>query len=323
MTLTLGSRSHKMLPSDIHIMWPMHLWTLKLLCPMVQKMHLQENTLFDLDPKVKVTWSVAKYPQHHVTYAKIHYLTYYLDLGVKVTRNVTQYPRHHVTVAQAIFEVATSKSLLGDAFTRKYILWPFKVKVTKNVTQYPLHHVIYASTEFEVATSNGLGEDTITRNVMDGRTDRQMHGRTTNWLWYEINIPYFSNEKAGIIRWSVWCHMSQGDLSEVIWVKEIFLSSYEPKWSVWCQVSQGDLSDVIWVKGIFLISFESRWSVWCHISGGDLYDVKLVEVLMLYMSWEDLSYVIWIEGICLMSYESRRSIWYHMSQGDMPVVIWV
>ena len=54
--LTLGSRSHKMLPSSIHIMWPMHLRTLKLLCPMVQeKMHLQENTLFDLDPKVKGT----------------------------------------------------------------------------------------------------------------------------------------------------------------------------------------------------------------------------------------------------------------------------
>ena len=52
------------------------------------------------------------------------------------------------------------------------------VKVTRNVTQYPLHHVIYAPTKFEVATSNGLGEDTITRNVTDGRTDRQTHGRT-------------------------------------------------------------------------------------------------------------------------------------------------
>ena len=32
-------------------------------------MHLQEITLFDLDPKVKVTPNVAKYPRHHVTYA--------------------------------------------------------------------------------------------------------------------------------------------------------------------------------------------------------------------------------------------------------------
>ena len=65
------------------------------------------------------------------------------------------------------------------------------VKVTRNVTQYPLHHVIYAPTKFQVATSNGLGEDTITRNVTDGRT--------TDRLWYEINIPYFSYEKAGIM----------------------------------------------------------------------------------------------------------------------------
>ena len=64
------------------------------------------------------------------------------------------------------------------------------VKVTRNVTQFPLHHVIYAPTKFEVATSNGLGEDTITRNVTDRRKDR---------LWYEIDIPYFSYEKAGII----------------------------------------------------------------------------------------------------------------------------
>ena len=70
------------------------------------------------------------------------------------------------------------------------------VKVTRKVTQYPLHHVIYAPTKFEVAMSNGLGEDTITRNVTDGQTD----GRTTDRLWYEINIPYFSYEKAGIIK---------------------------------------------------------------------------------------------------------------------------
>ena len=50
-TLTLGPRSHKMLLSTIHIMWPMHLRTLKLLCPMVQEeMQFQVNTLFDRDP---------------------------------------------------------------------------------------------------------------------------------------------------------------------------------------------------------------------------------------------------------------------------------
>ena len=142
----MGSRSHKILPSSIHIMWPKHLRALKLLCPMVQeKMHLQKNTLFDLDPKVKgqghmncclvpstscdpctgKIWSCyfQKFMRRCV-YKKIHYLTFDLDLGIKATKNVTQYPWHYVTYAQAIFEVATSKSLWEDAFTRKYIIWP-------------------------------------------------------------------------------------------------------------------------------------------------------------------------------------------------------
>ena len=57
------------------------------------------------------------------------------------------------------------------------------VKVTRNVAQYPLHHVTYLGTKFKVAVSNGLGRDEFTRNV----TDR----RTTDRLWYKINIPFF------------------------------------------------------------------------------------------------------------------------------------
>ena len=61
-----------------------------LLHPMVkEKMHLQENNLFDL------------------------------DLWVKVTQNVAQCPLQHVTYAPTEFEVTTSKGL-GDAFTRKF-----------------------------------------------------------------------------------------------------------------------------------------------------------------------------------------------------------
>ena len=56
-----------------------------------EKMHLQENTLFD------------------------H------NLGVKVTQNVAQYPRHYVTYAPAKFDIATSHGWGEDAFTRKYI----------------------------------------------------------------------------------------------------------------------------------------------------------------------------------------------------------
>ena len=58
----------------------------------VKEMHLQENTVFDL------------------------------DLGVKVTQDVTQYLLHHVTYANVKFEDATSNGLGGDAFTRQYII---------------------------------------------------------------------------------------------------------------------------------------------------------------------------------------------------------
>ena len=40
------------------------------------------------------------------------------DFGVKVTQNVAQYPLHHVTYAATKFEIATSKGLGGDTFTR-------------------------------------------------------------------------------------------------------------------------------------------------------------------------------------------------------------
>ena len=68
----------------------MYLQSLKLLRPMVKKMYLQENKLFDFD----------------------------LDLGVKVTSNVAQYPLHYVTYSATKFEVATSNGLGGDTFTR-------------------------------------------------------------------------------------------------------------------------------------------------------------------------------------------------------------
>ena len=55
-----------MLPSTLDIMCPMHQQSLMLLHPMVkEKMHLQENTLFDLD----LGQNVAQCPLHHVTYA--------------------------------------------------------------------------------------------------------------------------------------------------------------------------------------------------------------------------------------------------------------
>ena len=59
----------------------MNLQRLKLLGPTVKgQMHLQENTVFDLDR----------------------------DLGVDMTRDVAQHPLHHVTYAFTKFEFVTS-----------------------------------------------------------------------------------------------------------------------------------------------------------------------------------------------------------------------
>ena len=69
----------------------MHQQSLILLHPMVkEKMHIQENTLFDF------------------------------DLCVKVIQNVAQYPLHHVTYALTEFEVTTSKGVGGEHLSRKF-----------------------------------------------------------------------------------------------------------------------------------------------------------------------------------------------------------
>ena len=53
-------------------MCPMHQQSLMVLHPMVkEEMHLQENTLFDLD--LGVIQNVAQYPRHHVTYAPANF----------------------------------------------------------------------------------------------------------------------------------------------------------------------------------------------------------------------------------------------------------
>ena len=81
-----------MLPSTLNIIRPIQLQSLKMPGLTVkEEIHLQENTLFDLD----------------------------LDLGVKVTQNIAQYPLYFVTYSTIKFEVTTSNGLEGDAFTRK------------------------------------------------------------------------------------------------------------------------------------------------------------------------------------------------------------
>ena len=80
-----------MLPSTLHIIWPMDMGGLTWIYQTVKEMHLKEEkeTFFDHD----------------------------LDLGIKVTLNIAQNPLHYVTYSPAKFEVAMSYSL-----GRKYII---------------------------------------------------------------------------------------------------------------------------------------------------------------------------------------------------------
>ena len=132
LTLTPRSRSRKMLLSTFGIMWLMNQQSLMLLHPMVkEKMHLQENTLFDLDPKVKVTQKCCLVPStscdlctskvwycyiprlRRCIYKKIHHLT--LTFGSRSHKMLPYAPTE--------FEVTTSKGFGGDAFTRKFNIW--------------------------------------------------------------------------------------------------------------------------------------------------------------------------------------------------------
>ena len=192
LTLTLGSRSYKRLPSTLDIIWPMHKQSLMLLHPTVkEKMHLQENKLF--------------------------------DLGVKVTWNVAQCPLHHVAYAPTEFEVTTSKGLGGYAFTRKFIILPWSWgQGHRKCCPVPSTSCDLFSYKVWSATSNGLWGNTLKNTLFDLEmlpstlhimlpiqpqslkllrltvyeeihlqetwwTDRRTDG-TTDRLWYEINI---------------------------------------------------------------------------------------------------------------------------------------
>ena len=81
-----------------------------------------------------------------------------------------QIPAFYLTKASAKFEDATSNSLGGDAFTRKYIILALILTLgqghARNVAQYPLHHMTYLPAKLEVAISNGLGGNAFTRNIL-------------------------------------------------------------------------------------------------------------------------------------------------------------
>ena len=83
-------------------------------------MHLQENTLFDLDLGVKVTQNVDQYPQIHMTYAPAKFDLLHITVKMKMHLQEIHYltltfgSRSHKKLPSALsapteFEVTTSK----------------------------------------------------------------------------------------------------------------------------------------------------------------------------------------------------------------------
>ena len=107
-----GSRSHRILPSTLYILWPMCQQNLMLLHPTVkEKMHLQEihyltlRTSISCDLCIYKVWSCyVKMFGRRCIYKKINYLT--------LTRNVAQYSLHHVTSTATKIEVAMSNHVM-------------------------------------------------------------------------------------------------------------------------------------------------------------------------------------------------------------------
>ena len=60
------------------------------------------------------------------------------------------------------------------------------------------------------------------RRCIYRQTDRRTERRTLDRLWYEINIPYFSNEKAGIISICTFRLNVRGKGNKTVWSVAVF-----------------------------------------------------------------------------------------------------
>ena len=132
LTLTLGSRSHEMLPSTFYIMWPIQLKSSKLLGQKVkEEMHLQENSIFKLWP-----WGQGHTKCCPVSSTSCDLFSYKIwscyvkkvkeEMHLQENSIFDLWPWIIVTYSATKFEVATSNRLGGDTFTRKYIIWPWQ-----------------------------------------------------------------------------------------------------------------------------------------------------------------------------------------------------
>ena len=191
--MTLTSSSHKMMRNTLHIIWPMYLQNFKLLRLTVEKkMHVQENTLFDLWP-----WTWIQVPSTLNIMWPIHMQSLkVLCRRVKEEMHLQEdaiYDLWPWSKGQGHRKYCPVPSTLCDLCTckvwSKYIKWLRRCIYKKihylTLTPTPrsrshkimlsslLHDVSYVPAKFEVATFNGLGGDAFTRNLTEGRTDGQ------------------------------------------------------------------------------------------------------------------------------------------------------
>ena len=106
------------------------------------------------------------------------------DLRVKVIWGVAQYPLHHVTYAPEKIEVATSNSLGGDAFTRKYIIWSL------NLTLGSWSHEMSLST-FYIMWPMHLQSLKLLRQTVSEKIQLQemwQMDRQTDWRWTDFGM---------------------------------------------------------------------------------------------------------------------------------------
>ena len=99
-------------------------------CSIWPRSWLLPSTLYIMRPMFQV-WCYYVQRFRSCIYMKIQYLTFDHDLVLKVTWNVGKYPLHHVTYAAVKCEVAICNGLGGDAFTRKYMIWPSRSRSNK------------------------------------------------------------------------------------------------------------------------------------------------------------------------------------------------
>ena len=171
-----------MLPSTLDIMWNMHQQSLMLLHPMFkEKMHLQENTLFNLDQD-QGQMKHGQYPRHHVIYAPAVSCCYVPRLRSRcIYKKYTIWPwpsgqgqTKCCPVPSTSCDLCTYrvwsyyvKRLRRCIFKKiQYLTFDLGIKVHRNGVQYPLHHVTYSATKFEVVMSNSLGGYTFTKKYI-------------------------------------------------------------------------------------------------------------------------------------------------------------